>query len=69
MADETATGEAITADDWGAAMAEQTTPHRRLGAAMAEQTSATSTPAEPAKPHVFEQFGAGGPAPARTIWT
>lgn len=62
MADETATGEAITADDWGAAMAEQTTtPTDDWGAAMAEQTTATSTPAEPAKPHVFEQFGAGGP--------
>lgn len=35
---------AITADDWGAAMAEQ------------------ATPAETAKPHVFEQFGAGGVA-------
>lgn len=41
-AEASATEEAITADDWGAAMAEQTT-------------------AEPATPHVFEQFtGAGG---------
>ncbi len=37
---------AITADDWGAAMAEQST--------------ADVAPA--AKPHVFEQFGAGGTA-------
>ncbi|MBI5626188.1 MAG: flagellar motor switch protein FliN [Nitrosomonadales bacterium] len=42
------TGEAITANDWGAAMAEQTT--------------AASQPAVPTKPHVFEQFGSGGSA-------
>lgn len=42
------TDDAITANDWGAAMAEQT--------ATASQ-SAVST-----KPHVFEQFGAGGSA-------
>ena len=46
MADET-TGneEAITADDWGAAMAEQAT--------------AGSSPAAQAKPHIFEQLGSG----------
>lgn len=48
MAEETATSEAITADDWGAAMAEQTTT--------------ASPPAAPAKPHAFEQFGPGGSA-------
>ncbi|MBI3223027.1 MAG: flagellar motor switch protein FliN [Nitrosomonadales bacterium] len=62
MADETATGEAITADDWGAALAEQTSAADDWGAAMAEQTAAESAPAAPAKPHVFQQFGAGGPA-------
>jgi flagellar motor switch protein FliN/FliY len=47
MADETT--EQISADDWGAAMAEQ----------------ASSTPAEPAvQPHVFEQFGGTGAATA-----
>jgi len=63
MADET-TGneEAITADDWGAAMAEQTTSAPAAddwGAAMAEQATAGSSPAAPAKPHVFEQLGSG----------
>ena len=65
MADETGANEdAITADDWGAAMAEQTTTTAAddWGAAMAEQTAAESTPAEPAKPHVFEKFGAIGAA-------
>ena len=48
----------ISADDWGAAMAEQTTAPAATddwGAAMAEQTAAPA-----AQPHVFEQFGAGG---------
>jgi flagellar motor switch protein FliN/FliY len=46
MADETTTDE-ISADDWGAAMAEQ----------------ASATPAaEAAAPHVFQQFGAGASA-------
>lgn len=60
MAEETATSEeAITADDWGAAMAEQTTTAADdWGAAMAEQTTADSTPTAPAQPHVFQQFGA-----------
>ncbi|MGB8518209.1 MAG: flagellar motor switch protein FliN [Gallionella sp.] len=40
--------EAISADDWGAAMA--------------EQTSAESAITETAKPHVFEQFGTAGGA-------
>lgn len=44
MAEETTTAEAaISADDWGSAMAEQ-----------------ASTPAQPAKPAVFEKFGPGG---------
>lgn len=46
MSEENAASVAITADDWGAAMAEQAT--------------VDSTPAEAAKPHVFEQFGATG---------
>lgn len=64
MSDENSTNEgAITADDWGAALAEQTTAASAeddWGAALAEQTAAESAPAEPAKPHVFEKFGAGG---------
>ena len=63
MPDDNATNEeAITADDWGAAMAEQTTTTDDWGAALAEQTATTSAPATPAKPHVLEQFGAGGTA-------
>jgi flagellar motor switch protein FliN/FliY len=57
MPDET-TSEAITADDWGAAMAEQTTSTDDWGAAMAEQAAVT----EPAKPHAFEQLGVGAAA-------
>ena len=57
---DSAAGEAeITADDWGAAMAEQaveTPAADDWGAAMSEQ-SAKSTTTEAAKPHVFEQFG------------
>jgi len=52
----------ISADDWGAAMAEQTaaTPVTDdWGAAMAEQTAATPAAAAIAQPHVFEQLGAG----------
>lgn len=45
MADDTITSDEISADDWGAAMAEQ---------------AAATTPAAETKPHVFEQFGAGG---------
>lgn len=37
----------ITADDWGAALA--------------EQAAATTTPAEQAQPHVFEKFGSSTP--------
>ena len=51
----------ISADDWGAAMAEQTaaTPAADdWGAAMAEQTAATSSNSAAAQPHVFEEFGA-----------
>lgn len=69
MADETTTNEeAITADDWGAAMAEQTTTAPAAddwGAAMAEQSAAESTPAAPAKPHEFEQFSSGAAGAAR----
>ncbi|MDP2694820.1 MAG: flagellar motor switch protein FliN [Gallionella sp.] len=65
MPDETAINEeAITADDWGAAMAEQTTIADDWGAAMAEQSTAASPSAASAKPHVLEQFGAGGTAAA-----
>lgn len=60
MSDETTSSDAITADDWGAAMAEQTTTTDDWGAAMAEQASAPGQPAEPAKPHAFEQLGPGG---------
>ncbi len=50
MPDETNTAAeaSITADDWGAAMAEQATPASTLAAA--------------AKPLMFEQFGAAGAA-------
>ena len=47
MADDITNEEAITADDWGAAMAEQS-------------ATVDAPPAPPAKPHVFEQFGGGG---------
>jgi len=59
MAEETTE---ISADDWGAAMAEQTaTPAATddWGAAMAEQAA---TPA--AQPHVFQQFGGADGATA-----
>jgi flagellar motor switch protein FliN/FliY len=47
MSDETTTAEAaISADDWGSAMA--------------EQASAPAQPTQPAKPAVFEKFGPGG---------
>lgn len=54
--------DAITADDWGAAMSEQTTAESAgatddWAAAMAEQT-APEVP--PSKPHVFEKFGNAG---------
>lgn len=45
MAEETAGSEAISADDWGAAMA--------------EQAATPTAPVEPTKPHAFEQFGSG----------
>ena len=60
MADETATGEGITTDDWGAAMAEQTASADDWGAAMAEQAAASTPAAQPAKPLAFNQLGAGG---------
>ena len=49
MANETTAAtaeEAITADDWGSAMA--------------EQANTTAQPTEPARPAVFEKFGSGG---------
>jgi len=52
----------ISADDWGAAMAEQSaaTPAADdWGAAMAEQSAATPQPAPIVQPHVFEELGAG----------
>jgi flagellar motor switch protein FliN/FliY len=56
----------ISADDWGAAMAEQTMASPAAepaaddwGAAMAEQTAAAPSAAAIAQPHVFEQLGAG----------
>jgi flagellar motor switch protein FliN/FliY len=53
----------ISADDWGAAMAEQTAAAPATddwGAAMAEQTAATPPPVSAiAQPHVFEQLGIG----------
>ncbi|OGS99673.1 MAG: flagellar motor switch protein FliN [Gallionellales bacterium RIFCSPLOWO2_12_FULL_59_22] len=61
MPDENATNEeAITADDWGAAMAEQTTATDDWGSAMAEQAATASPPPASAKPHVLEQFGPSG---------
>jgi len=63
MPDETTTNEtAITADDWGAALAEQSSTTDDWGAAMAEQASAANPPVTPAKPHAFEQLGPGGSA-------
>ena len=50
----------ISADDWGAAMAEQTSatpPADDWGAAMAEQTSAPPPASATATPHVFQQLG------------
>jgi len=54
----------ISADDWGAAMAEQTAAATApvaddWGAAMAEQSAATPPASAIAQPHVFEQLGAG----------
>lgn len=62
MPDETGINDdAITADDWGAALAEQSasTAADDWGAAMAEQTAAATTATSAAKPHVFEKFGGG----------
>jgi flagellar motor switch protein FliN/FliY len=50
MSDESTETEEITADDWGAAMAEQAAP------------TAPAEPSAPAKPLAFEQFGQGGAA-------
>ena len=52
----------ISADDWGAAMAEQAasaSPVDDWGAAMAEQTAAAQPAPAPAQPHVFQQLGIG----------
>ncbi len=53
---------AITADDWGAAMSEQSAAEAATGtddwaAAMAEQATPPAS-----KPHVFEKFGEGNSA-------
>ena len=58
MSEETA----ITADDWGAAMSEQSaaTGADDWAAAMAEQEA----PPPASKTHVFEKFGGGGAAAA-----
>ncbi len=64
----------ISADDWGAAMAEQTMvappaaapPADDWGAALAEQTAAEPPPpAAPAQPHAFQQLSTG-PAQSTT---
>ena len=52
----------ISADDWGAAMAEQTAATAEpvaddWGAAMAEQAASTPAASAIAQPHVFEQLG------------
>jgi len=65
MPDEITNEAAITADDWGAAMAEQTPAADDWGAAMAEQTNATNPLTATAKPHVLEQFGPVGSATAQ----
>jgi len=70
MSDASQTSEAISADDWGAAMAEQTatdpatstdanadTSTDDWAAAMSEQAAPI---AAASKPHVFEKFGANG---------
>lgn len=62
MVDETIISEGISADDWGAAMAEQATTADDWGSAMAEQATAPTPGVEPAKPHAFNQLGPGGTA-------
>ena len=52
----------ISADDWSAAMAEQTAatpPADDWGAAMAEQTATAPPASTPVQPHVFQQLGIG----------
>jgi len=65
MSDANQPSEDISADDWGAAMAEQTSVDPAAStdaatddwaAAMSEQAAPAASPAN--KPHVFEQFGA-----------
>lgn len=65
MSDANQPSEDISADDWGAAMAEQTSADPSTdaaaddwAAAMNEQAAPATSPAN--KPHVFEQFGAKG---------
>jgi flagellar motor switch protein FliN/FliY len=55
------TSEQISADDWGAAMAEQASATTDdWGAAMAEQAGSTQAAGlSSAKPHVFEEFASG----------
>lgn len=57
MNDETASTDAISADDWGAAMAEQATAEPAVASAADDWGAAM---AEQAKPHAFNQLGAGG---------
>jgi flagellar motor switch protein FliN/FliY len=56
----------ISADDWGAAMAEQAAASTTddWGAAMAEQAASTQAAGLSAKPHVFEEFGSATGATA-----
>ena len=66
MSDANQASDAISADDWGAAMAEQTSVDPATDAATDDWAAAMSEQAAPAaappasKPHVFEQFGAKG---------
>ena len=57
--------DAITADDWGAAMVEQTAADI-WGSAMEEQSAGTSSakPSSSAKPHIMQQFGVSNNAAA-----
>ncbi len=64
MNDETATSETISADDWGAAMAEQATSEPATSEPATSAATAAddwgAAMAEQAKPHAFEQLGASG---------
>ncbi len=61
--------DAITADDWSAAMSEQASTDTAdsvddWAAAMSEQAASPSQPAPAAKSHVFEKFGSESAATA-----